>query len=105
MTKTTETKPVKFFTNEYDVDMLEIPMALRSVFISVKKALAILDTNDDAELITEIKKHGRTMYSITYKGTDKKFTVGMNKIDTVLANRSGILLALHANIDTTKQEA
>lgn len=104
MTNQTTTTTVKFFTNDYDVDMLEIPAGKYPVRISVKKALAILDTNTDATLIEEIEKHGRTLYSITYKGTTKSFNVGSNKIDTVLTNESIILLSLEvAKIDTTKE--
>ena len=101
---TTTTKPsVKFSTNEYDVDMLEITGEKRSTFISVKKALAILDTNDDGSLIKEVQKHCRTMYNVTYLGTAKSFTVGISKIDTVLSASSDILLALVGNAMTVKE--
>ena len=101
---TKQTKTVKFFTNDYDVDMLELTIPKKyPVRISVKKALAILDTNQDGGLIEEVQKHGRTLFSITYKGTKKSFTIGMTKIDTVLSMETEILLGLHANIDSTKE--
>ena len=100
-TVVTSTK-VRIFTNEYDVDMLEIAGEKRPTFISLKKALAILATNDDADLISEVQKHGRTMYKVSYPD-GKGFVVGQTKIDTVLNSESEILLGLHASIDSTKE--
>ncbi len=76
-------KKVKLTVNEYDVPMLEIQTKVRPVYISVKKAVAILATNDKPELIEPIKKHGRDLFKIDY-GNGKSFTVGQAKIEAVL---------------------
>jgi len=86
---TTATK-VTLFTNEYDVQMLEITGKPRNTYISLKKAQAILATNDDPSLITKIHKYGRDLFRIEYKGSDKGFTVGEAKINIVLDNAKKI---------------
>lgn len=93
---------VTLSTNEFDIEMVEIKGEKYSTFISLKKALAILATNDDSTLITEVVKHGRTLFNIKYP-TGKGFNIGQKKIEAVLDNESGILLALHADIDLNKQ--
>lgn len=99
------TKPnnkVTYSVNEHGIEMLTIKGEKRDTWISLKKAVAILATNDNADAISEVQKHGRTLYKIDY-GTGKCFTVGQAKIDTVLDNESGILLALHSSIDSAKE--
>lgn len=100
MSKTT----VKIFTNDYDVEMFEIKLAdaKRPVFISGVKVLSILATNDNAEAIKPVKKHGRDMFSVL-KPNGSWFTVGEKKINTVLDSEAQILLALHESIDSTKE--
>lgn len=100
MSKTT----VKAYINKHDVEMFEIKLADTKypVFISQFKALSILATNDNAEAIRPIKKHGRDMFEIL-KPDGKYFAVGEKKINTVLDSEAQILLALHASIDSTKE--
>lgn len=76
---------VKLTVNEYDVPMIEITGDKRPVFISVKKAVAILATNDKPELIEAVRKYGRDLYKVGY-GDGKSFTVGQVKIEAVLDN-------------------
>lgn len=94
---------VNYSVNQYDIEMLEIKTSeKRPVFISLKKALAILGTNDNADAIEPIKKHGRDMFKVLYPD-GKSFVIGENKINKVLDAEAEILQALHANIDSTKE--
>ncbi len=93
---------VNYTVNEHNIEMLTIKGEKRDTWISLRKAVAILATNDNADGLTEIQKHGRTLYKVEY-GDGKSFTVGLTKINAVLDNESGILLALHESIDTTKE--
>lgn len=84
---------VTLFLNEYDVPMLELQLKPRNVYISVKKATAILATNDDPELISEVNKYGRDLFRIEY-GDGKGFMVGENKINAILDNAKAIEKAI-----------
>jgi len=90
---TTPKKAVKLTMNQYDIPMLEIPTNTRPVFISVKKALAILETENDASLITTVEKYGRELTNISY-GDGKSFNVGLVKIEAVLAAKKLIVKAV-----------
>ena len=90
--KKTTTK-VTLFVNEYDVPMLEITGKPRNTYISVKKAAAILATNDDPNLITQTHKYGRDLFRVDY-GDGKGFTVGESKINVVLDNAKKIEKAI-----------
>ena len=90
--KTTRTK-VTLFTNEYDVQMLEITGKPRNTYISLKKAQAILATNDDPNLITQVHKYGRDLFRVEY-GDGEGFTVGEGKINLVLDNAKKIEKAI-----------
>lgn len=85
---------VTLFVNEYDVPMLELKMKPRNVYISVKKAQAILATNDDPNLITEVHKYGRDLFQIAYGETGRGFTVGQNKINAILDNAKAVAKAI-----------
>lgn len=80
---------VTMTVNEYDVPMLEIKTEKRPVYISVKKAIAIISTNDNPKLITTVNKYGRELFKVDY-GNGKSFTVGQNKMEIVLDNVSTI---------------
>lgn len=82
-TKRGRKKTVTLTVNEYDIPMLAIQTKVRPVYISVKKALAILATENDATLKEEVHKHGRDMFKISY-GDGKSFVVGPNKINAVV---------------------
>ena len=74
-------KEVKLTVNQYDIPMLEIPSKTRPVFISVKKAMAILATDLDS---VEVElKHGRELNRIQY-GDGKSFLVGDVKVEAVV---------------------
>ncbi len=88
---------VNYTVNEHNIEMLTIKGEKRDTWISLRKAVAILATNDNADGLTEIQKHGRTLYKVEY-GDGKSFTVGLTKINAVLDNESGILLALHESL-------
>lgn len=103
MSKQANKTTVSYSVNQYDIEMLTIlEPEKRPVFISLKKALAILGTNDNADAISEVQKHGKTMYSIMYPD-GKKFTVGIRKINAVLNAEQEIVLGLHASIDSAKE--
>ena len=90
----TKTKvTASLFVNDYEVPMLELKLKPRSVFISVKKALAILETNNNASLITTVNKYGRELFKVEY-GDGKGFTIGENKINAVLDNAKAIEKAI-----------
>ena len=91
-TKTTK-KTVVLTMNQYDVPMIEIPNKTRPVFISVKKALAILETENDASLLVTETKYGRELTRVQY-GDGKSFLVGLNKIEAVLAAKKLIVKAV-----------
>ena len=74
---------IRQFKNDYDVNMLEITGGKRSVYISLNKALAILETGYTNGLIKEVKAHGRNLFEIT-KLTGGKFKVGATKVNAVL---------------------
>lgn len=87
-TKTTKEKTMKkpkvtLTVNEYDIPMLEITTPSRPVWISVNKALAILEANKNPELVSSETKHGRDLIRIKY-GNGKSFLVGNTKIDAVV---------------------
>ena len=105
MDNTNNKTTVAYFINDFDIEMLSIkPIKGNTVHISLRKAIAILDTNEDASLIEPIKKHGRNMYKISHVNpSDRPFVVGLTKIDIVLNNSQGILLALHASIDARNE--
>lgn len=85
------TTTIKTSVNEYGVTMLEIkPLKQRPVFISEKKALAILATNDDASALTAVVKHGRDLFQVSHLEGDRVFTIGEKKIRLVLDNSAGI---------------
>lgn len=84
---------VTLTVNEYDIPMLEIQGKPRNTWISVKKAMAILATNDDPSLIEPVQKHGRELFKISY-GDGKSFTVGQVKIESVLNNAKFIEKAI-----------
>jgi len=87
MTKTS----IKTFKNEYDVTMLEIKEEKRRpLFISEKKVLAILATNDDASELKPVVKHGRDLFQVAHLEGDRSFTIGEKKIRVVLDNAEGI---------------
>ena len=81
---TTKKAQVKLTMNQYDIPMLEIPSKTRPVFISVKKALAILAT--DMDTVEVELKHGRELNRIPY-GDGKSFLVGDVKVDVVVKAR------------------
>ena len=86
---------VKLTVNEYDVPMLEIKTGNRPVFISVKKALAILETNKKPELIVATRKYGRDLFRIGYGDEgNRSFTIGEVKITSVLDNEESINKAI-----------
>ena len=94
---------VRFYVNQYDVEMLEIKSGKkRPVFISLKKALAILGTTENVDAVEMVEKHGRELFRIMYPD-GKKFNVGQTKVDTVLDSETQILLAMHSSIDSTKE--
>ena len=84
---------VKLTVNKYDIPMLEIPTKTRPVFISVKKAVAVLATNENPNLIEATKKHGRDLFRVDY-GDGKGFTMGETKISAVLDNKQLIEKAI-----------
>ena len=77
---------VRSYTNDYGIEMLEIKTKPRSVYISVKKALAILNATE----YTEVHKYGRDLFKFEYE-TGGSFTVGQNKIDAVQNNAKKVL--------------
>ena len=77
---------VRSYTNDYGIDMLEIKTKPRNVYISVKKALAILN----AKKYTEVHKYGRDLFKIEYN-SGGSFIVGQNKIDVVKNNAVKVL--------------
>ena len=76
---------IRLYTNDHDIKMLEITAEPRNTFVSLKKALAILETNDKPKNIEIVQDYGRELYKIKYP-TGKTFTVGVNKINAVLDN-------------------
>ena len=86
-------KTVTLSVNQYDIPMLEIQTKTRPVFISVKKAMAILGAEDAPELKEAVKKHGRDLFKIQY-GDGKSFNVGQTKIDAVVAARKFVEKAI-----------
>ena len=85
--KTTKKAIVKLTMNQYDIPMLEIPTKARPLFISVKKALAILES--DIENLEVVVKHGRDLNRVEY-GDGKSFLVGQIKIDAVVTAKKMI---------------
>lgn len=94
---------INYAVNDYGIEMLEIKTGKFPIFVSLKKAIAVLDTQHDVSLIKTEEKYGKELYRITYKDTNKSFMVGINKINAILDNEALILEALNANIDVTKQ--
>lgn len=83
---------VKLTVNEYDVSMIEIKTDNKyPIFVSVKKALAVLETNDKPELIVPTRKYGRDLYRVGY-GDEKNtsFLMGETKISAILDNAEAI---------------
>ena len=95
--KATTRKPrvkVTLSVNEYDIPMLAIEnIAPRNVYISVKKACAILATRENPELISEVEAYGRQLKQVSY-GDGKGFKVGDVKINAVLDNAKAIEKAI-----------
>ena len=91
------TTSIKTFKNEYDVTMLEIKEEKhRPLFISEKKVLAILATNDDASELLPVVKHGRDLFQVAHLDGNRTFTIGEKKIRVVLDNAAGINSVLKA---------
>lgn len=86
---TAKKSTVKMFVNDYEIPMLEIQGKPRNTYISVKKACAILATNDNAELIEPINQYGRDLFKISY-GDGGSFKVGQGKMNAVLDNAAAI---------------
>lgn len=84
---------IRLYTNDHDISMLEITNEPRNVFISAKKAAAILETNDKPKNIEIVEKYGRELFKISYP-TGKSFTIGVNKINAVLDNAKAVTKAL-----------
>ena len=78
------------YTNDHDIKMLEIKAEPRNTFVSLKKAQAIIETNDKPKNIEIVEKYGRELYKIKYP-TGKTFTIGANKINAVLDNVDAIV--------------
>lgn len=77
---------VTLTVNEYDVPMLAIEnITPRNVYISVKKAAAILATKENESLLKPTEKYGRELFHVDY-GTGKGFNVGAAKLTAVLEN-------------------
>ena len=77
----------KMFVNEYDIPMIELATKPRSIFISVKKVLAILAT--DVKSCVKVTKYGRELCQVDY-GTGKSFLIGEVKLTSVIANKKAI---------------
>jgi len=81
--KSVKKPKVTLTVNQYDIPMLEITTPTRPVWISVKKAVAIIAASKDASLVSSVTKYGRDLLEIQY-GNGKSFTVGITKIDAVV---------------------
>ena len=85
---------VTLTVNEYDIPMLAIEnITPRNVYISVKKAAAILATKDNEELVKPTNKYGRDLFRVSY-GDGKGFNVGEAKLKAVLENADVIEKAI-----------
>ncbi len=84
---------VELTVNEYDVPMIEIKTDKRPVYISVKKAVAIIEAAKNPKLMTAVTKYGRELFSIDY-GNGKSFKVGQTKIEAVIDVREEIEKAI-----------
>ena len=83
---------IKTSKNQYGVTMLEIEVSnTRSQWVSLGKALAIIETGKTNGLIKEVTFKGRKLMEVT-RLTGGKFKVGMNKINAVLDNIEEVLL-------------
>ncbi len=95
--KATASKPevkVTLTVNDYEVPMLAIEnMKPRNVYISVKKACAILATRENPELMTSVEAYGRDLNRVDY-GDGKGFKVGDTKLQAVLKHAKAIEKAI-----------
>lgn len=69
--------------NEHEINMVKILTKPRPTFLSETKVRAVLETNNNPNNIETIEKHGRELYRIKYPD-GRQFTLGLNKINTVL---------------------
>lgn len=76
---------IRVYTNEYDIQMVEISGENRPQFVSLAKVRDVLRTNTVPNIIRPVKFKGRDLFEID-RLQGKPLKMGENKISAILNN-------------------